>query len=262
MKGMSEGGDRALATTMVLAVWLIAGSLLLGGCATHRDWALAPGQHAESVGGVVRKQVNVRFLLYLPQGFTRAGNTRYPLLVFLHGSGESGSDIEQVKKHGPPQFLQTRADFPFIVVSPQADNARTGFDPDAMNLLLDELLRRLPVDRQRIYLTGLSMGGYMAYGWASAQPERFAAIAPVSGAFDPDDACKLKSVPIWAFHGATDDVVKTADDQAMVDAIKACGGDIRFTVYPDVGHWAWDPAYADPKLYEWLLEHRRGGGGR
>ena len=212
--------------------------------------------YVEQYSGEVRKPVGGRFLLYLPQGFASHGATRYPLLIFLHGSGESGVDIDKVKFNGPPKFLDARTDFPFIVVSPQAASANVGFDIDGLNLLLDQVLHQLPIDTDRIYLTGLSMGGYATYEWASARPGTFAAIAPISGAGNPWDACALTRVPIWAFHGAQDDVVKTADDQAMVDAIKGCGGDIKFTVYPDLGHSAWEPAYQDPELYQWLLSHR------
>ena len=237
---------------MAVAAWL-------SGCATPANWPLVVGQHSQSFSGVVTKKASGQFLLYLPKDFVPHGRVKYPLLIFLHGSGESGHDIEKVKINGPPKFLDTRGDFPFIVASPQAPAARFGFDFDAMNLMLNELLRQLPIDPDRVYLTGLSMGGYASYAWASQNPERFAAIAPISGAWDPEDACKLKTMPIWAFHGAKDDVVGPDGDKAMVDAIKACGGEVTYTVYPDVGHWAWDPAYADPQLYTWLLSHQRGG---
>lgn len=231
---------------------------LSSGCATDSQWSMAPGQHAEIFSGRISKATSSKFLLYLPQNFAAHGAERYPLLIFLHGSGESGDDIERVKINGPPKFLDSRPDFPFVVVAPQAASAHVGFDVHELNLLLAQVLRRLPIDVDRVYLTGLSMGGRATYRWASSRPGTFAAIAPISGAGNPRAGCTLKSVPIWAFHGAKDDVVKTADDEAMVQAIKACGGDIKFTVYPELGHAAWEPAYEDPKLYAWLLSHRRG----
>src|SRR5437879_1072434 len=162
-----------------------------------------------------------------------------------------------VETHGPPKFLASRPDFPFIVASPQARNHFEAFGPATLNAMLDELLEQLPVDPDRVYLTGLSMGGIWTYGWAIRHPERFAAIAPVCGLWDPGDACRLKDVPIWAFHGAQDPVVPLAEDQAMIDAIKACGGDARLTVYLYTGHDSWNQAYADPELYQWLLQQRR-----
>ncbi len=196
-------------------------------------------------------------LLYLPAGFQRRGTEKYPLLIFLHGSGEAGDDLEKLKAHGPPQIVETQPKFPLIVASPQARSSIERFDPVTLNAMLDQLLEQLPIDPDRVYLTGLSMGGMWTYGWAALAPERFAAIAPVCGDWDPADACRLKDLPTWAFHGAKDDVVPIAGDQAMNDAIKACGGNPRFTVYPDTGHDAWTPAYADPQLYSWLLQQRR-----
>jgi predicted esterase len=235
---------------------IVATCMLLVSCATETQWLLTDGQHKQSYSGEVRRPFDGQFLLYLPKGFSQHRAVKYPLLIFLHGSGESGIDIDNVKKHGPPQFLDDRSDFPFIVASPQARYPPRGFDPEEMAVLLNQLLQRLPIDKDRVYLTGFSMGGYGTYLWASVHPETFAAIAPVSGAARPEVACSLRSVPIWAFHGAKDETVKVENDEAGVNEIKACGGDIKFTVYPDVGHSS-DRAYADPQLYQWLLEHRR-----
>jgi predicted peptidase len=126
-----------------------------------------------------------------------------------------------------------------------------------LDALLQEILQQLPVDSERVYLTGLSMGGYGTWSFATDHPERFAAIAPISGAGDPDRACLLKHVPIWAFHGGKDPVVYLKDDQDMVDAVRDCGGDAKFTVYPDGGHDVWTQTYDNPELYRWFLEHRR-----
>jgi predicted peptidase len=238
-------------------VTLLTACSLIAGCAARQGWWLTPGQHPQSFERQVTVQAHGRLLLYLPAAFDPSGRTRYPLLIFLHGSGESGEDLEKVKTHGPPKFLASRPDFPFIVASPQARTNFEGFDPVALNAMLDELLERLPIDPDRVYLTGLSMGGFSTYRWASQHPERFAAIAPVCGGWDPVDACRLKDVPVWAFHGAQDPVVSLAGDQVMIDAIKACGGDARLTVYLYTGHDSWTQAYADPELYTWLLQQRR-----
>src|SRR5438067_1488997 len=162
-----------------------------------------------------------------------------------------------VETHGRPKLVASKPDFPFIVASPQARNHFEAFGPATLNAMLDDLLEQLPVDPDRVYLTGLSMGGIWTYGWAIQHPERFAAIAPVCGLWDPADACRLKDVPVWAFHGAQDPVVPLEGDQGMIDAIKACGGDARLTVYLYTGHDSWNQAYADPELYTWLLQQRR-----
>lgn len=240
-----------------LIVTLLAGLSLIAGCATRHSWLLAPGQHPQSFERRVTVQAHGRLLLYLPAGFDPSGRTRYPLLIFLHGSGESGEDLEKLKAHGPPKVIASKPDFPFIVASPQARSSIERFDPVALNAMLDELLEQLPIDPDRVYLTGLSIGGIWTYGWASLHPERFAAIAPVCGLWDQADACRLKDVPVWAFHGAQDPVVPLAGDQVMIDAIKACGGDARLTVYLYTGHDSWTQTYADPELYRWLLQQRR-----
>ena len=238
---------------VLLGIWS-----LLAGCAAQHRWTLAEGQHPQAYQAKVTRVVSGKFLLFLPAGYKAHGKTRYPLLIFLHGSGEAGDDLEKVKVHGPPNFVSSRPDFPFIVASPQSSSSRD-FDPVELNLMLDKLLAKLPVDPDRVYLTGLSMGGIWSYGWASLNPQRFAAIAPVCGRWETGDACKLKGMPIWAFHGAKDDAVPIEGDQAMIDAINACGGNAKISVYPDVGHDVWNVAYADPQLYEWLLQHRRQG---
>jgi predicted peptidase len=234
-------------------------ALLVAGCATPEPWAQIQGQAAASFARTEVVRVEGRFLLALPKGFDAKAGTRWPLLIFLHGSGEAGTDLDKVTVHGPPRLMKEGQSLPFIVASPQSTYQFPygGFDPVELDAMLDELLARLPVDPDRVYLTGLSLGGMWSYGWASLRPGRFAAIVPISGAWNPEDACRLKSVPVRAFHGAKDDVVPVAHEQAMVEAIRACGGDATLTVYPDAGHDAWTRTYADPALYAWLLTQRR-----
>ena len=250
---MSWGTGLMRSVRALCAVLLAA----LPACAPREEWALGAGQHAERLHRTVTRTVDADLLLYLPPGFDPHGERRYPLLIFLHGSGESGRNIESVKANGPPKLIAAGRHLPFIVASPQARDERQGFDLTMLNAMLDELLERLPVDADRVYLTGLSMGGIWTYGWASIDPERFAAIAPISGEWSPDAACELKHVPVWAFHGAKDEVVPIAGDRAMIDAINKCGGDARLSTYDNAGHGVWDIAYSDQQLFAWLLEHKR-----
>lgn len=211
----------------------------------HPQPALAPDGYA--------------YQLHLPPGAaSRArSDARWPLILFLHGSGERGSDIARVKVHGPPMIADRDAAFPFILVSPQLP-ADEDWDLAKLDAILDHALATLPVDPARIYLTGLSRGGHATWRWGAAEPERFAALAPVAGRGDPATACALAETPVWAFHGDRDDTVTPEGSFAMARAIRACGGQqARLTVYPDLGHNAWDPAYDDPALYLWLLRHRR-----
>ncbi|MFH0944795.1 MAG: prolyl oligopeptidase family serine peptidase [Planctomycetota bacterium] len=200
-------------------------------------------------------ETEIRYLLFLPEGYDADADATWPLILFLHGRGECGTDIEKVKVHGPPKIVESRKDFPFIVVSPQSEDAR--WNPERLVELLDHVAKTHRVDRQRIYLTGLSMGGYGTWALAAAYPDRFAAIVPICGGGDPGSAEKLKGLPIRAFHGAKDRIVPLSQSQQMVDAIRAAGGDVVFTVYPDAAHDAWTWTYGDPKLFEWLLAQRR-----
>ena len=194
------------------------------------------------------------YQLFIPRGYLASAKTRWPLLVFLHGSGERGDDIARVKVHGPPKVADRDPDFPFVTVSPLLP-AEQDWDEDKLERIVDHVAARYRIDPNRIYLTGLSRGAHATWRWAAARPGRFAAIAPVSGRGDPSQACKLKTTPVWAFHGDRDDIVTPFGSFAMVEALRSCGGKPRLTIYPDTGHDAWTPAYDDPALYAWLLAH-------
>ena len=225
------------------------------GCSGTQPWTVAEGQHPAHFQRQIVRTVGANYLLFLPEGFG-ARDKLWPLIMFLHGSGERGDSLDRLKVNGLPELVEKRKDFPFIVVSPQLP-AQDAWSSDVLAALLDEISTRLPVDTDRVYLTGLSLGGYAAWDVACDLPERFAAIAPVCGVGDPDRACRLRRVPVWAFHGARDPYVPIKEDEEMVEAVRACGGDVRFTVYADGGHDIWTRAYADSSLYTWFLEHRR-----
>lgn len=207
----------------------------------------------------VVKDVRLNYLLHLPEDYEAGGVERWPLIIFLHGMGERGmtlADLERVKLHGIPKILDTRPDFPFMVASPQCPQYSWWVaEVEGVNALLDEIIATHAVDPRRVYLTGLSMGGYGTWALAAAHPERFAAIAPVCGGGDPRWAAALKGVPAWVFHGAKDPVVPLAESEKMVTALGEVGGDVRFTVYPEAEHDSWTETYANPALYEWFLQH-------
>lgn len=243
----------------VLAALLLAG---LAGCAGPRApraerpaLPATPGQHAVIAYDAAGRPL--RFWLYLPAGSARAKDGGgLPLLLFLHGSGERGQDMARVKIHGPPKIVDGRPDFPFILVSPQLP-AQEQWQPEALHGLLDLVLAGTPADPDRVYVTGLSLGGHGTWALAADRPQRFAAIAPISGRGDPASACRLKELPVWAFHGARDEIVPASGSTAMVEAVNVCGGQARLTLYPELGHDAWTATYDNPALYEWLLAHRR-----
>ncbi len=242
-------------------LFLGAATLLLAACAGLQPALAQPahtsGQHPqESV-----EQGGYSFQLFLPRNAAdhRDGSPDriWPLMIFLHGSGERGDDIAKVKIHGPPKIADRDPDFPFVLISPLLP-ADEDWDIAKLEQILEHAMATLPLDPGRIYLTGLSRGGHATWRWGAASPGRFAALAPVAGRGNPDMACQLTEMPVWAFHGDRDDVVTPEGSFAMARAIRACGGQkARLTIYPDLGHNAWDPAYSDPALYLWLLSQRR-----
>jgi predicted peptidase len=219
----------------------------------------APGiQVCQTFVSPTDESQQISYLLFLPCGYCQAPEQGWPLMLFLHGSGERGTgNLPLVKKHGPPKLVETNRNFPFVVVSPQCPK-ETHWGSPAMLKLLSELLvdltERFSVDANRICATGLSMGGGGAWMLAMTYPDRICAIAPMCGAIDPVAARKIKSVPTWYFEGEDDKPGLLVSSRKLIDAIRAEGGQVRTTYYPNVGHNCWDLAYSDPKLYEWLLE--------
>lgn len=217
-------------------------------------------QQSRSFARTVQKQVGARYLLFLPQGYHDDPSRRWPLILFLHGADERGDDLSLLKRHGLPKLLDERpGEFPFVVVSPQCPEGRV-WDVDMLLALLDEVCASHAVDPDRVYVTGLSMGGMGTFALALAAPHRFAAAAPVCGWGNPLEVRpEHASLPFWVFHGEADDKVPAALSAQMVAALQAVGAPVRYTVYPGVGHDAWTPTYANPELYRWFLAHRRAG---
>lgn len=196
----------------------------------------------------------LKYLLYLPPGYEK-GSDLWPMILFLHGAGETGEDLAKVKIHGPPKIIDAGKTLPFVVVSPQSP--QRGWNVLALNALLDEVIKSHRIDADRVYLTGLSMGGRGTWDLAAAYPERFAAIVPICGSGNPGDGRKLKNIPAWVFHGAKDTGVPLELSENMVKAVNKAGGSAKLTVYPEAGHDSWTETYNNPELYQWLLEQKR-----
>lgn len=174
-----------------------------------------------------------------------------PLVLMLHGAGERGTDLGLLARHGLVRRIAEGDALPFAVVAPQCPEERW-WDVEALLVVLDEALAATGADAAKVAVTGYSMGAYGAWAVATRAPERFAACAPVCGGGHPFFADRLSGVPLRAYHGALDDVVPLRASTEMVDAVRAAGGTASLTVYPDLGHDSWTPAYADPDLYAWL----------
>ena len=196
------------------------------------------------------------YLLFLPKS-NEAQEFRLPMILFLHGAGERGSNLEDLKRIGVAKIVEEQPDFPFIVVSPQCPRGER-WSVNLLSALLDDVMAQYHVDPDRVYLTGLSMGGYGTWHLAAAQPDRFAAIAPICGGGKPDEAYRLKNLPVWAFHGARDRIVPLSESEEMVQALKKCGANnVKFTVYPQADHDSWTQTYNNLMLYDWFLQHQR-----
>lgn len=199
------------------------------------------------------------YLLFLPKDYDK-DERQWPVMLFLHGSGERGDDLNLVKVHGPPKLVESRPDFPFIAVSPQCPKDQSWFgevQPHLLAELLDSVLTRFRADPQRVVVTGLSMGGFGSWTLTARYPSRFAAAVPICGGGDPDDAPQLKSLPVWVFHGAKDTGVPLKLSEDMVAAIQKAGGHAKLTVYPEAGHDSWTETYNNNAVYDWLLAQKR-----
>lgn len=197
---------------------------------------------------------NIRYLVSLPNGYKQS-DKYFPLIFFLHGAGERGNDLELLLQYGPIKIVKEGQDLPFIIVAPQCPRGQYWSIP-LLKELLENVSKFYKVEQNRIYLTGVSMGGYGTWALAIDSPSKFAAIAPICGGGDPSNVHRIKHVPTWVFHGALDDIVPLEESEIMVNALKEVNGNVKFTIYPGLKHDSWTLTYNNPNLYEWLLEHR------
>lgn len=206
----------------------------------------------------------MRYLLYEPKPIVANGSgaitgdaNRVPLLLFLHGGGEGGDDLEKIKRHGPPKLIEDGKEFPFYVLSPQNPSEHQFWDDQVIIRLLDSVIGQYPIDADRIYLAGLSRGAFGAWRLAIQNPDRFACLLAICGGGDAPYVRRISHLPTRVAHGAKDDAIPISESQQMVDALRAAGGDVEFTVYPDATHDVWTRTFADDGLYQWMIAQRR-----
>lgn len=218
------------------------------------------------------KTLKYRFLA--PES-TKPGET-YPLVLFLHGAGERGDDNTKQLIHGLPEFVkpENRKDFPCFVVAPQCPTERKWVEVDWSKTehnmpeewsvplglsreLLHQIIREYPIDTQRLYITGLSMGGYGTWDYIQREPDFFAAAIPICGGADENYADRLTELPIWAFHGDQDRAVPLIRTTRMIKAIETAGGTPKLTIYPGVGHNSWTQTYANRDVLSWLFQQKK-----
>ncbi len=200
---------------------------------------------------------NLQYYLYYPEDYFDS-DKEFPLLLFLHGGGESGRDIGEIKKNGPPKMLAEGKQFPFLVLAPQNPHIKKWWNTQAVVQLMDSVASNNRVDKKRIYLTGLSRGGSAAWEMATQYPEKFAAMAVVCGMAPVPYAHWIdRDLPIWVFHGEEDKVIGVEESDRMVEKLRSMGQDIRYTRYKGVGHNAWSRAYTTDSLYTWFTKQKR-----
>lgn len=199
-----------------------------------------------------------RYTLYVPPDYD--SSKPWPTILFLHGSGECGHDgLKPVAVGIGSALMMDSEHWPFLVIIPQKPEVRDSWAQydSLLMAMLDETKHAYHVDTTRLYLTGLSQGGFGTWAIGAKHPDLFAAIAPICGGGDTSTATALKGMPIWAFHGDADPTVPPARSEEMVEAVKAAGGDAKLTLYPGVGHDSWDKAYHDAGLNDWFLQYKR-----
>jgi len=219
---------------------------------------ITAGQTPKSFMGEITLKVGYNYLLTLPAGYETETTKKWPLLIFLHGAGERGDNLELLKMHGPPKLIAAGKKFDAIVISPQVP-VKNIWNEHGVKALTDEIVRTHRVDTARIYLTGISMGGFGTWDTALAYPDTFAAIAPICGGAGVGFvmAERLKDLPCWIFHGDKDAAVSVEFSTRMHKALQKAGSQAKLTIYPGVGHDSWTQTYESAEFWEWLLSQRK-----
>jgi predicted peptidase len=263
-----------LTASFVILLFLAESTSLTMNYALAQEVETDPKKLFEPREFVGSNQQTLKYRLLKPLGYQFG--KKYPLVVFLHGAGERGQDNTITLKHGASNFCEEslRKKYPAYVLVPQCPESQKWSNVDwsleksglpervspslqSVKELVDEMVEHAGIDPNRIYLTGLSMGGYGAWDAIARYPNFFAAAAPICGGGDPTTAERFSTLPIWCFHGAQDPVVKVSRSQEMVEALKRLGSKVKYTEYPDLKHDSWTPTYANPDFYSWMFSQQK-----
>ena len=245
--------------TIAAAVFLSTAAIFAASAAEP-----APGKQIEATstvkvadeGGRQEREATLRYWLFVPAAYSADESQRWPLVLFLHGSGERGDDLELVKKHGPPKWLSQRPDFPAVVISPQCPAAQR-WNAAELAKLIESAANNLRIDRQRLYVTGLSMGGSGTWSLLAERPDLFAAAIPICGRGNLTRIEAIAKTPVWVAVGAKDRAGLVTNNIDLVAALTATGGATGFTLYPDLAHDCWTTTYEDEAIWKWLFSQKR-----
>ena len=205
---------------------------------------------------IEKNNISLDYLFYLPEDYKNDKEKKWPTILFLHGMGERGDDLALVKIHGIPKIVNSKKEFQFIAISPQCPIDFVWRDEEmliALESLLLKIIKNFRVDKSRLYVTGLSMGGRGTWAIAAYRPDLFAAAAPICGGGDPTTASRLTKLPFWVFQGALDEVHFPKESEIMIKSLKNKGGEVRYTLYPELHHDSWTITYDNSELYKWFL---------
>lgn len=218
----------------------------------------ADTQTPASYSGDYVIKVNYRYLLSKPEGYEADPAKKWPLIIFLHGAGERGNDLEMLKKHGPPKLIAAGQKFPAVIASLQCEPKHI-WNPHGVKAVTDHLIQTEQIDTSRVYLIGLSMGGFGTWETAMEYPDTYAAISPICGGTGVRwlTAERVAKTPCWIFHGDKDPTVPVENSQKIYDALKKLGAPVKLTLYPGVGHDSWTRTYENPEFWQWLFEQKR-----
>ncbi len=230
---------------------IIALTLLVGLALSifNKTFGSNPQQKAE-------KSKTYPYLVYLPNGYEKSMSKEWPLIIYLHGSSCKGNNLDRLKKYGPPFYLDRGMQVDAIVISPQCPSNRNWTSGNWFESFYKELTEKYHIDPSRVYLTGMSLGGFGTWDLASRYPEYFAAIMPLCGGGRPDMAQTIKDLPTWVFHGDKDRLVNVNRSVQMVNAMQELGSRPKFSVLKGQGHDI-HKVYSDEGVYEWLLSQHK-----
>jgi predicted peptidase len=264
---LSAANAQRKTSNLLLPILCAAG--LWPGVAAATDWTAAdvftPRMEAKTFTSTGPQPIKVEYLLYLPKAYQTNPGGRWPLMLYLHGAGERSSNVFGVTWHGPPKLVRQGHDFPFLIVAPLCPPKQWWGDTKLLRLL-DHVEKEYRVDTNRVYLTGMSMGGSGTWSLGLTHAKRFAAIAPICGNVNPAFLKKLspeqteaiRSLHVWAFHGAKDPTIPVAASERMTDALKEMGcTNVVFTKYPNADHDSWTVTYNNGAFYQWLNKYQR-----
>jgi predicted peptidase len=217
-------------------------------------WTFLPAETTAQTSSKSREKYN--YLLYLPKDYA-AKKANYPLVIYLHGGSQKGQDLAKLKIYGLPYLVDKGQNFDFIIASPQCPDGKFWSTDNWFEPLYNELINKYRIDPKRVYLTGISMGGYGTWQTAVAYPDKFAAIMPLCGGCDDStQICQIKKLPVWTFHGIADDLISISETDRLVKRLAQCGNQVKFTRLENVGHNI-QYLYEDRSLYDWLLKQHK-----